>query len=96
MHIRFEQSSLFIHKFHYGYIKNKFDDRSRLLFADTNSLMHEIKTEDIYVDFIKNKIAFDFRNFSTKSKFCDDSKKLVVGKMESETADVPIKQFIRF
>ena len=40
-----------MHEFHCDYIKNKNGNNSRLLFADTDSLMYEIKTEDIYEDF---------------------------------------------
>ena len=35
-------------------------------------------TEDVDEDFTKNKKKFDFRNYSLKSKYYDDSKKLVV------------------
>ena len=35
-----------MYKFHYEYIKNKFD--AKLLFTDTDSLVYEIKTEDVY------------------------------------------------
>ena len=35
----------------YDYIKNKYGNNSRLLFSGTDSLMHEIKIEDVYVDF---------------------------------------------
>ena len=57
---------------------------SRLLFVDTNNLMYEIKTEDIYDDFSKDIEMFDFSNYSAKSKYYDDSNKLVVGKMKDE------------
>ena len=50
-----ELSKLLMYKFHYDYIKNTYDNRSRLLFLDTDSLMYEIKTEDIYEDFSSNK-----------------------------------------
>ena len=43
--------------------------------------MYEIKTEDVYQDFNNNKEMFDFSNYSTKSKYYDNSNKLVVGKM---------------
>ena len=33
------------------YDKNKYDNKSKLLFTDTDSLMYEIKTEDVYEDF---------------------------------------------
>ena len=35
-----------------------------------------------------------FSNYLAKSKFYDDSKKLVVGKMKDETASVSIKEFV--
>ena len=40
---------------YYDYIKNKYDNKSKLLFADTDSLMYEIKTEDAYEDCISDK-----------------------------------------
>ena len=44
-----------MYEFHYDYIKNKYGNNSRLLFTDTDSLMYEIKTEDVYKDFSKDK-----------------------------------------
>ena len=35
--------------------------------------MDEIKTEDVYEDFSSNKKMFDFSNYSTKSKYYDNS-----------------------
>ena len=55
--------------------------------------MHEIKTEDVYEDFSKDKKMFDFSNYSAKSMYYDDSNKLVVGKMKDETASIAIKEF---
>ena len=44
--------------------------------------MYQLKTEDVYEDFSKDKEIFDFSNYSAKSKYYDDSNKLVVGKAE--------------
>ena len=41
-------------EFHYDYIKNQYDNNSRLLFTDTGSLMYEIKTKDYSEDFSKH------------------------------------------
>ena len=41
----------------------------KLLFTDTDSLMYEIKIEDVYGDFSSNKEMFDFSNYSTKSNY---------------------------
>ena len=63
-----ELSKVLMYEFHYDYIKNKYDNKSKLLFTDTDSLMYEIKTEDVYEDFSSNKEVFDFSNYSTKSQ----------------------------
>ena len=57
--------------------------------------MYEIKTEDVYEDFNNDQEMFDFINYSTKSKYYDNSNKLVAGKMKDETAGVEIEEFIR-
>ena len=36
------------YEFHYGHIKNKYGNNSRLLFRDTDTFMYKIKTEDVY------------------------------------------------
>ena len=86
-----ELSKVFMYKFHYDYIKNKYDNKSKLLFTNTDSLMYEIETEDVYEDLGSNKEMFDFSNYSTKSKYYDDSNKLVIGKMKDETGFVRLK-----
>ena len=47
-----------MYEFHYKYIKSKFD--AKLLLTDTDSLVYEIKTEDVYEDFYQGKNLFDF------------------------------------
>ena len=54
--------------FHYDYIENRYGSNSRVLFMDTDSLICDIKTEDVYEDFSKDKETFDFNNYSAKSK----------------------------
>ena len=49
-----ESSKVLMYKFHYDYIKHKYDNKLKLLFADNDSLMYEIKTEDVYEDFSSN------------------------------------------
>ena len=86
-------SKVLMYEFDYDYIKNKYDNNSRLLFRDTDSLMYEIKNEDVYEDFSNNKEMFDLSNYSTKLKFYDNSNKLVIGNMKDETAGVAIEEF---
>ena len=46
-----ELTKVLMYKFHYDYMKNKYDNKSKLLFTGTDSLMCEIKTENVYEDF---------------------------------------------
>ena len=87
-------SKVLMYEFQYDYIENRYDNNSRLLFTDTDSLMYETKTEDVYEDFSKDKKMFEFINYSTKSKFYDDCNTLVVGKMKDKTTSVSIKEFV--
>ena len=89
-----ELRKVLMYEFHYDYMKNKYGNNSRLLFTDTDSLVYEIKTEDLYEDFSNDKEIFDLSNYSTKSKYYDNSDKLVVGKMKDETAGFAIKEFV--
>ena len=65
-------SKVWMYKFYYDYIKSKYFNNSRLLFTETNILMYEIKPEGVNEDFRKDKILFDFSNYSAKSKNHDD------------------------
>ena len=53
----------------------------------------KLKPKLVYEDFSKDKEIFDF-NYSTKSKYYDDSNKLVVAKMRNETAGAGIEEFV--
>ena len=61
-------------------MKNENDNKSTLLYR----LTHKIKTVDVYEDFSKDKEMFDFSNYSTKSKYYDDSNKLVFSKIKDK------------
>ena len=44
-----------MHEFHYKHIKNKYN--AKLLFTDTDSLVHEIKSDDVMKIFMRIKIS---------------------------------------
>ena len=71
-----------MYEIHYKYIKSKSD--AKLLFTDTDSLVYEIKTEDVYEDFFEDKNLFDFSDYPLDSKFFDPVNKKIIGKMKEE------------
>ena len=81
-----------MYDFHYNFIKTKFNAES--LFTDTGSIAYEIKSEDVYKEFYKWKVLFDFSNCSKDSIFYDDTNKKVIGIMKDEYGGVIIIEFI--
>ena len=87
-------SKLLMYEFHHDCIKNKYCNKSRLLFHDTDGLMYKIKTKGVCDDFSEDKEMLDISNFSAKKKYYDYSNKLVVGKTTYERSDVCIEEFV--
>ena len=74
-----------MHKFHYKYIEAIYDNCAKLLFTDTDSLVYDIETDDVYEDFYENKTLFDFSDYLEDSNFFYPvNKNVVEGKTISE------------
>ena len=92
-----ELSNELIYEFHYDDIKNKYESNSKLFFTDADSLIYEIKTDDVYEDFSSDKEMLCFSHYFSyyyKSKYYDDSNKSIISKIKDETGGVVIKEFI--
>ena len=87
-------SKVLMYDFHYNFIKEKYGDRAKLLFTDTDSLCYHIQTDDVYEDLYNHKDMFDNNNYSKSSKFYFDENKKVIGKFKDEAAGNPITSFI--
>ena len=87
-------SKTLMYDFHYNYIKQKYGDKAKLLFTDTDSLTYEIETEDVYQDFWNDKDKFDNSDYPESSQYFSKANKKVIGKFKDEAAGMPIKEFI--
>ena len=76
------------------FFKNKYYNKSKLLFTETDILIYETKTENVYEGFSSDKEMLHFSNYSTKSKYYHNSNKLVLGKMRDEAGVVIIREII--
>ena len=63
-----------------------------LLFTDIDSLTYEIKSENIYGEFFKNKHLYDFSEY--QSEFFDSTNQKVIDKMKYVYKGKPICEFI--
>ena len=52
------------------------------MFTDTDSLVYEIRTEDVYKDFYEDKSLIDFSDYPQDSEFFDPVNKIVLDEMK--------------
>ena len=55
-------------------------------YSQTDSLTHEIETDDVYQDFWNDKNKFDNSDYSQNSPYFDKTNKKVIGKFKDEAA----------
>ena len=67
-----DNSKLVMYQFHYDYMKQKYGNKSKLMFTDTDPLCYEIETEDFYKDMQENKEHFDLSSYG-KNHFLYDT-----------------------
>ena len=87
-------SKTLMYDFHYNYIKEKYGNKARLLFTDTDSLTYEIETKDVYQDFWNDKDRFDNSDYLENSPYFNKTNKKVIGKFKDEAAGIPITEFV--
>ena len=85
-----ELSEVLKYELHYDYMKNKYDNKSNLLFTDNDSLIDK----DVQEYFSSNKEIFDFSNYSTKSKYYHNSNNLFIDKTKDEIGGAVTEEFV--
>jgi hypothetical protein len=93
-----ELSKLHMYKFHYDCIKTKYGDKAKLLFTDTDSLVYEIQTDDVYDDIRKDvelgeNSVFDTSNYEGRNGIQSVNGK-VLGKMKDECGGKIMSEFV--
>ena len=90
-------SKTVMYEFHYNYIKEKYGDKAKLLFTDTDSLMYEIETEDFFKDISGDvKDRFDTSDYPENhpSGIPTGENKKVLGVFKDEAGGKIIKEFV--
>ncbi|KAJ8980524.1 hypothetical protein NQ317_008321 [Molorchus minor] len=86
-------SKTIIYEFLYGYIKPMYGDDAIILYTDTDSLILEIFTDNVYDDIKRNINFFDTSNYDVNNIHNMPKTISVVGKMKDEYAGRPIECF---
>ena len=90
-------SKTLMYDFHYNYIKQKYGNKAKLLFTNTDSLMYEIQTEDFYKDISPDvKHRFDTRDYPPNhpSGIPSGFNKKVLGMFKDEVGGKVIEEFV--
>ena len=83
-----------MYQFHYGTILERYGDKARLLFTDTDSLCYEIETDDVYRDMMTQIDLYDTADYP-KDHFLHSSKNSkVIGKFKDECSGKAPLEFV--
>ena len=74
-------------------MKRKYPD-STLLFTDTDSLMQQIQTDNVYEDFHTDKHLFDSSGYEKESPFCICENTKVIGQVKDKLNGEIIEVFV--
>ena len=87
-------SKTLMYDFYYGQMKGQYGDRCQLLYTDTDSLLLEIQTEDVYRDMAKRAELYDTSDYPREHPLHSVANKKVLGKMTDECAGRPIAEYV--
>ena len=90
--VLFDLAKKFIFEFHYVRVKPKFNLES--LYSDTDSVIHVIKSEDVYKDLKGLGNHFDFSNYLKVSPMYSDINEKTVLNLKDAMAGKIIEEFI--
>lgn len=77
-------SKLYMYRFFYLYLKNKFHDAVSLVYTDTDSFVLQIYCGDIYQEMYEDRCLFDTSNYPRDHFLFSEKNKKVVGKFKDE------------
>ena len=83
-----------MYDFYYNELKKQYGEHCQLLYTDTDSLLLEIKTEDVYKDMGANADLYDTSDYPKDHPQYSEENKKVVGKMKDECAGRLIAEYV--
>ena len=85
-----------MYDFYYNQLKKQYGEHCQLLYTDTDSLLLEIQTENVYEDMSRSAIAhlYDTSDYPNDHPHYSAANKKVVGKMKDECAGRLIAEYV--
>ena len=89
-----ELSKHLMYDFYYNVLKKRYKDKIKLLFTDTDSLLIEVETEDVYKDMQEQKEYYDCSEYPKDHFLYNTDNQAVVGKFKDEEKGEIITEFV--
>ena len=89
-----DNSKILMYDFFYNKLKKQYGPKCELLYTDTDSLLLEIETDDVYKDIAKNKSLYDTSDYPKEHPLHSNANKKALGKMKDECAGTPIAECV--
>ena len=83
-----------MYDFYYNELKKQYGEHCQLLYTDTDSLLLEIQTENVYEDMGASASLYDTSNYPKDHPQYSEENKKVVGKMKDECAGRLIAEYV--
>jgi len=89
-----ENSKLLMYDFYYNILKARYGPRCDLVYTDTDSLLLDIQTDNVYQDINEHKWLYDTSNYPKHRPLYDPTNKKVLGKMKDECGGEPLEEVV--
>ena len=89
-----ENSKILMYGFYYNHLKARYGEKCELIYTDTDSLLLDIQTEDVYKDMKEHLWLYDTSNYPKDHPLYDARNKKVLGKMKDECGGELIEEVV--
>ena len=89
-----ENSKILLYDFFYNYLKAKYGPKCELIYTDTDSLLLNIQTEDVYKDMNEDSWLYDTSYYPKDHPLYNTRNKKVLGKMKDECGGDVIEEVV--
>ena len=89
-----DTSKLLMYDFYYNHLKAIYGTKCELIYTDTDSLLMDIQTEDVYEDMKQHSWQYDTSNYPKDHPLYDARNKKALGKMKDECGGEPIEEVV--
>jgi len=90
----FDVSKVVMYDYHYNTIKKRYGNKSKLLMTDTDSLVYDIETEDVYKDMVDDSDIYDTSDYPVDHYLHSATNKKIIGKFKDENNGKIMNEFV--